>query len=88
MITIKAGNAILVILRNKNNMDIFQEIHLLKTSPFIRLGLFFITPYNPKETPKIRRDLIKARKENEEADDFIREYIKDAEWFAKQYLPF
>ena len=70
-------------------MDIYNQINFLRLTPFNRLNLLFVSPYNLRMTPKIKRDISQARKENEEADDFIREYVKDAEYFVRvEDIPF
>ena len=61
-----------------------NEAHLLdflKQGMFGRLGLMFIMPFNPTESSKVKRDIRAAKKENDEADKYIRHYIHNAKRF-------
>lgn len=71
--------------------DIWIYIERLRWSAFGRIGLFWILPYNQlhhKQTKQSKRDLKLARQENQEADDFIKAYVVEAQRFAIRDLPF
>ena len=69
-----------------------QQIQLLEWTMFGRIGLMFMASYNPKENNKIRADIRKAKKDNNETDSFIRAYIKENknlhEYLSPEELPF
>jgi hypothetical protein len=63
----------------RNIQDYIQQ---LKWSAFKRIELLFMFPERYGNT-KARKDIRVAKRENREADNFIREYVRQAELYVK-----